>query len=66
MVLCTILSDEVFAGSKNPIVLKREFYQEFTCDFDLLWYPFDRQVSKMIIFFIINPNLLIFCSRSVS
>lgn len=39
--------DEVFEGSRNPIVLSREFYQEFTCDFDLTWYPFDRQVCFM-------------------
>lgn len=39
--------DEVFPGSSNPIVLSREFYQEFTCDFDLSWYPFDRQICYM-------------------
>jgi ABC-type multidrug transport system fused ATPase/permease subunit len=41
------VEDQTFDGGKNPIILKREFYQEFTCDFDLSWYPFDRQVCFM-------------------
>ncbi|TRY72284.1 hypothetical protein TCAL_08599 [Tigriopus californicus] len=41
------VEDEIFAGSKNPIILKREFYQDFKCDFDLSWYPFDRQKCFM-------------------
>ncbi len=40
-------SDEVFKGKGNDILLLREFYQEFTCHFDLLWYPFDKQTCYM-------------------
>ncbi len=40
-------ADEVFNGNSNPIIMKREFYQEFFCFFDLTWYPFDRQVCFM-------------------
>ena len=37
----------MFKGEQNPLILKREFYQDFKCDFDLLWYPFDRQTCFM-------------------
>ncbi len=37
----------MFRGSQNHILLLREFYQEFTCHFDLLWYPFDKQTCYM-------------------
>ena len=37
------ISDGVFEGGKNPLILKKEYYQEFTCYFDLTWYPFDHQ-----------------------
>ena len=41
------VEDQIFEGSKNAIILKREFYHDFKCDFDLLWYPFDRQTCYM-------------------
>ena len=41
------IEDELFTGTKNPILVHREFYQEFKCDFDLSWYPFDRQLCFM-------------------
>lgn len=37
------VEDGLYFGSENPIVFQREYYQEFYCNFDLTWYPFDRQ-----------------------
>ena len=39
--------DEVayYEGDENPVTYRREFKQEFSCDFQLFNYPFDTQVS---------------------
>jgi hypothetical protein len=46
----------VYSGDQNPIVLKREYDMTFSCDFDLVLYPFDTQYCfievKMIDFLI--------------
>ena len=33
----------------NSIYLNREYYQDFACEFDLLYYPFDTQMCRMIL-----------------
>ena len=38
----------LFPGSNNAILLKREYYQEYSCEFDLRYYPFDTQMCEMI------------------
>ncbi len=38
----------LFSGAKNSISLTREYYQEYACEFDLYYYPFDTQVIQQI------------------
>lgn len=38
--------DYKFDAAHNSINLLREYYQEFSCEFDLLFYPFDTQVTS--------------------
>ena len=38
-------SDYGFSAYENSLNLQREYYQEFACEFDLLYYPFDTQAS---------------------
>ena len=33
----------IFGGDENPIVLSREYDLSFSCDFDLVMFPFDTQ-----------------------
>lgn len=35
----------LFSGKKNSIFMTREYYNDYSCDFDLRFYPFDTQVS---------------------
>ncbi len=35
----------LFAGRENSIMITREYYQDYSCDFDLKFYPFDTQVT---------------------
>jgi hypothetical protein len=37
----------LFPGRSNSILLTREYYQEYSCPFDLLYYPFDTQVQSV-------------------
>lgn len=39
----------LFSGKENAIYLSREYYQEYSCEFDLLYYPFDTQMCFMTI-----------------
>ncbi len=32
-----------YEGDENPIVLNREYDMTFSCNFDLVMYPFDTQ-----------------------
>ena len=36
-----------FLGLESPIIMTREYFVKFNCDFDLLMYPFDTQVCDM-------------------
>lgn len=33
----------LYNGEENPILLKQEYEMIFSCNFDLVWYPFDTQ-----------------------
>ena len=37
----------LFSGEGNSINLKREYYKQYSCDFDLVYYPFDTQLCTM-------------------
>ena len=39
----------LFSGRENSIYLTREYFQEYSCQFDLMMYPFDTQVCKNFI-----------------
>ena len=39
----------LFAGATNSILLTREYYQEYACQFDLIYYPFDTQVKSSLL-----------------
>ena len=34
----------LFSGKTNSILMTREYYQEYSCNFHLMYYPFDTQV----------------------
>ena len=34
-----------FSGAENSVYFEREYYHDFSCTFDLLYYPFDTQVN---------------------
>ena len=38
----------MFSGRTNAIYLSREYYQEYACEFDLTYYPFDTQLCFMV------------------
>ena len=40
--------DYKFESEKNSLYLTREYYQDFSCEFDLGYYPFDTQVNKHV------------------
>ena len=40
--------DYGFSAYENSLNLQREYYQEFACEFDLLYYPFDTQARLLI------------------
>ena len=45
--LCTIYNfwaAMLFSGRDNSIYMTREYFQEYSCAFDLKYYPFDTQV----------------------
>ena len=35
----------LFSGADNSIYLEQEYYEQFSCDFNLEFYPFDIQVG---------------------
>ena len=38
----------LFSGKDNSISLRREYYKDYACEFDLLYYPFDTQMCVMV------------------
>eukprot|EP00094_Tigriopus_californicus_P006421 TCALIF_06184-PA protein Name:"Similar to GLRB Glycine receptor subunit beta (Homo sapiens)" AED:0.20 eAED:0.20 QI:0/1/0.66/1/1/1/6/0/430 len=38
----------LFSGRTNSILMTREYYLNYGCDFDLRYYPFDTQMCQMI------------------
>ncbi len=34
-----------FNASLNSIVVSREYFMDFSCTYDLVYYPFDTQVQ---------------------
>ena len=43
--LFVFLTDYGFHSEKNSLNLEREYYQDFSCEFELQYYPFDTQVE---------------------
>lgn len=43
----------LFSGRTNSIQIRREYYQEYACEFDLVYYPFDTQVGNLNV---LTPN----------
>ena len=37
----------VYEGVKSNILQKREYFTDWTCDYNLLFYPFDTQVCSI-------------------
>ena len=37
----------IYEGADSRIIMTREYFVKFNCDFDLLMYPFDTQVCDM-------------------
>ena len=40
------ISALAFPGKFNSILTTQRYHQEFACNFDLEYYPFDNQVSS--------------------
>ncbi len=40
----------LFSGKSNSIMLTREYYQDYSCSFDLKYYPFDTQVYTILLY----------------
>ena len=38
------LEANVYKGEESYIIMKREYFIDWTCEYDLLYYPFDTQV----------------------
>ncbi len=45
----------IYKGDKNPLHMRRNYTVEFACQFELVLFPFDRQVRK-------NTSNTFFCS----
>ena len=48
-IISPVFSDYGFDSYTNAINLEREYYQVFSCEFNLLYYPFDTQVRILVI-----------------
>ena len=38
----------VYEGEDVYLIMRREYFTDWSCDFDLLYYPFDTQVQTLI------------------
>jgi hypothetical protein len=38
---------QVYRGEDCPIIMRKEYFVRFTCDFDLSMYPFDANICSM-------------------
>ena len=36
----------VYKGQDGDLIMIREYFIDWTCDYDLLYYPFDTQVGR--------------------
>ena len=43
------LEASVYQGVSGYIIMSREYFIDWTCDYELVFYPFDTQVLKIII-----------------
>ena len=43
------LEANVYKGEESYIIMKREYFIDWTCEYDLLYYPFDTQVQKLTV-----------------
>ena len=41
-------NDHLYQGSENDIVTTRIYSQDFICDFELSYYPFDVQLCRQV------------------
>ena len=41
------VESNVYEGIKSNIIQKREYFIDWTCDYNLLYYPFDTQVNLL-------------------
>ena len=39
----------LFEGAENPMIYDRVYSEQFDCDYQLSWYPFDRQHCTIVI-----------------
>ena len=39
----------IYDGADCPIVMRREYFIEFNCKYNLLMYPFDTQICRMLV-----------------
>ena len=37
----------IYQGQENPLVIKKEYFITFSCDFDLAMYPFDSNICSL-------------------
>ena len=45
----TSIEAMLFSGENNSIILTREYFTDYACQFDLHDYPFDTQARNMMI-----------------
>ena len=48
LILTPFPPDYGFSAYENSLNLQREYYQQFACEFDLVYYPFDTQARWWI------------------
>ena len=43
-----------YEGSENPVTYRRKFAKQFSCNFQLYFYPFDTQVGLVFPYLSLN------------